>query len=1220
MLHGKHKPLTLLLFAALLGSCGEEESEISSSRSPVAAVDEDQYRPPAAAKTPGLVSPVVIGSKDTAAYPPPGDLGGTLFLRLMTEAEGKIYYSFRAFDESVPNSALIAYTTPLLLLPPVTVWVAAEFGNVRGPIRSYAYGLDPKAFPPIAVATAERMPPPSVALEPLALTTTTQTYAAVDVNPSTTTAPDIDGKATGWDGQGRTATTDALYDVPQDRPDLDVSYVQAAETVDALFVVIGTRGAPRTGALSTATYGFEVGPSNISFATFGAGTSYLIRAEVVNGKLALIDRAKDEAMPVSSASFAAIGDVIEIKVAKADLPSAFTGAGELALRAYAVEGIEGTTILDRAEPLFLRSRFTMTRATDAPRGAQNFSVDFLTDPGAEPDPGYVAENLALSHGLIGELEKINNIRFYNGGDLPLFFVAKDEQGYAGLNTTDRGVLTTIGPGGSAVARTQLLAHELAHYQNARNSQLLPRWLQEGMSDWTAERVLYRHFPPRVAHKFVRKLRIDRYFDVVGTALDTFPLDTWGTEVHDLGYEKSQMFMDVLETQIGTAVLTKAFQLAVNEPMDSAGFQSFLEKETGNDLTDLFTYWIFPGAAVAGLDPQTLFVDADGDDLMRIDEDRLGTDPAKADTDADGYPDGEEYYFGTNPLVSGLTAAQMDASVTAPALVVTDAADTSAWLRLGGPRDLTISYSLNPYATAGEQSYKLPEMLRPPYAVAAELKSGAASRGITILKRDLVVNGQPVNITFPPDFILPLVPKRNVLTPLATIEYASGVAFGATPLAPIDAAGDVPKAYAGLDVKGLTVTETEKAITIDIATAAPPSPYGEHGDFVIAFDSGDFTASQPKVRSVNALTLTAGARFWHRYDNDVETTGELDTGAVVTYGAGVHVELAKDRLATWLSASDERTVCVNTMIDVPGPSRLRERGPCATLANFGFQRRAARVPDKYGIAPHTVELYIDDASFTEDRAHRLLGLVATALPAFETVLGRPLLDRNYWPVHLTLVADGPTSGSATSRVGAYLKTDLNYEGPTLDYLLVEQLARLVAADHLDRSGDRPYWIQELYIQWLASSALYSFYASAPIHDFHAGRIADYICYKDGGCPNLYLSDVALADWSAETPSSTGSVKSLMFTLRLDALLGADLMGPVMTHFANHIPDSAAFKQMLKAVAPNQALAIETLWGDWVDQVGPDPRASVQDTDGDGMYFFEEQKLGTSDTIEGTYLDP
>ena len=102
-------------------------------------------------------------------------------------------------------------------------------------------------------------------------------------------------------------------------------------------------------------------------------------------------------------------------------------------------------------------------------------------------------------------------------------------------------------------------------------------------------------------------------------------------------------------------------------------------------------------------------DPDGDSVINRDEWLLGTLPGDADTDNDGYPDGQEIYFlGTNPLVPETTAPAVNGSVSIQAF----ANASATWVPTGDGGVLSmenrgwIDYTI----TAGEAGYYLFEIV------------------------------------------------------------------------------------------------------------------------------------------------------------------------------------------------------------------------------------------------------------------------------------------------------------------------------------------------------------------------------------------------------------------------------------------------------------------------------------------------------------------------------
>ena len=100
---------------------------------------------------------------------------------------------------------------------------------------------------------------------------------------------------------------------------------------------------------------------------------------------------------------------------------------------------------------------------------------------------------------------------------------------------------------------------------------------------------------------------------------------------------------------------------------------------------------------------------------------------------------------------------------------------------------------------------------------------------------------------------------------------------------------------------------------------------------------------------------------------------------------------------------------------------------------------------------------------------------------------------------------------------------------------------------------------------------------------------------------------------------------MFMLELDARFGAETTAKVLATYANDYPLGDELKARFKALEPDAGAEIDVLWTRWVTGSaspatdGTQIRATLQDVDADGLYLFEEQKLGMSDTVPDPYLD-
>lgn len=1205
--------LLMIIAATSLAACRKPKKS-STTSSP--------YEIPEYLKTPPLFSPVPIGSKDLVATPPPGEMAGTLLLKLASEPGAKIYYSYNDPGETPDLAGMTELQENLHILPPVTIWAVAQVAGATGPVRKFDYTYNKALFDPASNFLMTRTPSRAFKQIPLANSVEFIRYDP-DADKSRQQLKDKpDGTIGAWPGSGRYLLTDGLYDVPDFLGAIDISWTQVNVSTQKIELILVLRDKPvsRKGTV----YGFDIGDSGVGLASFGKGVAFHYRVEFTNGILGLVDKGTSASLSVSSDSAAMVADVVEFSVLLSDLPL-LSGLKNIVIRPFTYDLNEGVQVSDRLEPFLVRTEFAVDRAVVANSDKRVWEINFLMESAIKPE-SLSGKYLSLSGPLIDDLEKMNQIPFYSRGSLQLFFVDKEENGYAGLNTSDRGMLTTLGQQTSLIAKAQLLAHEFAHYQNARNSSINERWIQEGMSEWSAERYLYRHFPKRAVYKFMRRLRYDHYFDVTGDKLDSFPLAEWGTDASTIGYEKSLMFTNIIEREIGHENLVRLYQIGVNAPLKTAEFKEFAEKLSGKDLTGLFNFWAYAGPLDPKLSPLTLFKDDDGDGLMTFDESSFGTASNKPDTDSDGYPDGEEYFRNMDPLVSLIDPeGTLDGENIAVLVNILDK-DTMALTRIGGEKNASFTYSFVPGDGEPGDNYAQPLFFRPPYTLSVQsLKAGVPGTART-LQRDLYVAGAKVILNYASDQILPPSPL-TIKNLISTFDQFDSVGSPSDNEVLQDNPSELPDFLGSLDITGFRSSETATELVFTISTRLPPDPYGQYGDIVLSFDEVNWQPTGPDAHRVNALTLNAGSPFWHTVKNSTESAQLINTGVEVDYGKNLKIVVQKSLLTDWMAGTGERLVCINTNIEIERDSKFKDRAGCLTFSHPGFSSSIARTADQFGLTDHQVQVFWDSGSTSSVRVNNALAVGLSAIRSFEKVLQRPLFDRNHWPIHLSIINGSSTYGSATQKAGAWLTAAPSLEGNSFDYLVVEQLARLVTTDLLERSNFVPFWMQEFLIQWLTSSAMYNLYPTKDVHSFHAGRIGDFNCYVDGtpSCSSYFSGDLPLVDWNSATLASTGSVKSLMLALYIDAQLGSDTIAKGLGPWFSAVPAGPVLEATLTGYLPAAATLIESMMTTWVEgstDAAADTaaiRALFVDGDADGLFLFEEQKLGFIDSVPDNYLD-
>jgi hypothetical protein len=1195
--------LALLLCVLYIAGCGPLIQNSSSSNQPLGLPD---Y-----ISNPKDVSRVLEGSLDVVTGTPPGTYSGPVLVTLFSEPGASIEYSFADLSNSQSLLTTSKYKNPFLAYPPFTVWCQVTKKGKKGKIKFFKYKLDRRVYPLNKSYSAPKLPHKD--FKPLELSTNSDSifFPAGNVSneKSIKATFKADGKNKEWTSQGRLFLRDSLHDVPTGLEHIDISWMQAGETDSAFIVAIGLREQPKRAA--KVAYGFEIGASNVTTSSFGPGATYTYKIEIRNEGLRILDsdlEEKSQVLKHSSNSLVARNDIIEFHILKSDLPK-IKSVNEIVIRGYAVDWTPVTTVFDRVDPLYMRSSFDLTSTTVTLPGKRHVDFNFMSSGSISDE--FIQNNLNITETIVQELEDFNRMPLFGTGYIPTFYVSKEENGYAGLNTTDRGILTTMGQYSSRLVQTQLMTHEFAHYQNARNSNINARWIQEGMSEWTSERILGRLFPKRAVYTTFRTLRFNRYFKTLDDGFETIALDSWGEEKSNIGYEKSLMMMDMLSFELGDEALKAAFQYGVSTSMDSSEFMNFLSDYTGKDVSYLFNGWVFEGNESKGLAPEDLFLDDDGDELLNIDELILGSDKNSFDSDGDGYTDGEEYFRGMDPASSEITLSNSKA----PLLTNRSSTDSSALFRLGGHKNQAYTFSLNPDETSPSTVYTGPKLMRPPYAVSVE-GSGSAY----VLDRPLYVGGNKIVHTFEQDLILPNSAKGS-------ISYASGITNGLSvgvSGADIDAddmSNDLPSWLSDYDVVETTVSEDSDFVTIVVKTKTPPDDLGTYGDYVIVFDNLEWEEASTGYIRRNALTISSGSVFWHSYDAGYETSEALLSGVIISYGKALTVKIEKSKFSNW-SSTTERQICAWSRFELLTDFEHTERAGCVILDSPDFTRRGGQVASYFGTGNHTLEVFINDSGFTNARVNTALSLGLSGIREFEKALARPSWDRSMWRIHLQYNNESYFSGAGDITSGAWLTGKDLDTNEDFEYLIVEQLARLAASDSLDREKTATdYFIQELYVQWLTAAAMYQIYPTESVHDYHKSRLDNYMCYTppDSSCTSQYSRDVYLADWDNDTESgSSASMKSLLLTLLLNAEIGSAPMAEVMSTFTNGWPTPTELKNLLKDAAPNSSSEIDHYWEILVDGSGTLSddvtaiRVLLDDANANDLYQFEEDKLGSNVT--------
>jgi hypothetical protein len=1259
-------PLVLSLIPFMTG-CGRSTSDVSGAAGAISIPDHLSKIPPLAR--------VLPGSEEVLARPAPGDQAGAFLVQLEAQPGASIRWRLGNMgDTEEQMSSANLWEGPILLTPPVELTAYSEKDGLRGPVHKFVWGWGTADARLSELLHAPRLPLTGPASPQNFLATSSTQPETGDVQ-ALTGSFELDGRAKEWSLSGNYFARDGQLEVPVESSPIDLAWMQVFETETEILVALATRGTPR----ATATYGLDIGPSGVSETSFGSGVNFVYKAEVVRGRLLVKDMgpqegetaagayslstfplpgfhlsSRGELLQLSANSGAFLAEVIEWRLSKADLPK-IEGLRNVIVRAWATDqatpvgGAALVSTWDRIRPLYIRPTMSSTTTSAQLLGG---TVDFKFMASSDMQGEFAQTHHAMAANFYGDLERFAGIPMAEIGSSVLTFAGSDVSGYAGLNSSDRGMLTTFGSTSTQLERAQLLAHELAHYQNALFSSLENRWLKEGMSEWAAERLLYRYFPARAVHRYLTDLRVVPYFSSLQNGrLDELPLSNWADAPSDIGYSKSAMFFNLLEARVGATAMKKAFQAALSRPMDSAGFRDFLERETGINLGDLFEFWVDAGSPSQETDPRELFVDRDGDGLLALDEEILGTDPMSSDSDRDGMTDDEEIFRGFDPAkadVAGVETLPEERAVR----IWTRAesfAGSREMLHATGGNGAELFWSIIPGAPA--QQLEEPLHLFAPWSVSIQSRVGSESGAWTNFSQPLWTSSGVVQTSFDPDLILPQIPQRESVL-LSNWTRADGLgnevaSNDADRTDFFDATNELPSHLSSLDVERVEITEDEQDWRIRIKTTGPADPNGTWGHVNLGFDSvrwtlaGAFVASHERIRHAQISVKQGAAVLTEFGEGAQQVTSRPRSRLALSWkeaASGIlELKIARDLIPEWDAGTDEKSLCVWTEVQPNAQTSLVDDAGCLVFKSPQFHRISGTTTTVHG--PLGFEVFVPLSWLNtgyEALAERVLHVGLSALASFEKALARPLPDRRIAQLHFFPRTSGSLGGLSLNLTGSVLLMNTVFASDPLDQeaLVIEQLARTLWKHVETRKASTSLpWIEEIWVQWLTAAALYDIRPSRQAHGWFSDRISEFMCWSGGtpSCASYFVGDGPLASWDRDLSSLTasdsiGPTRARMLAVYLNAKLGSEVLGKVLTSWVNHIPDSATVKAHLKYESPSSTTLIDQIFTTWVEGSGVTSadtaaiRALMPDSDGDGLRLFEEEKLGFSPSTADDWLSP
>ncbi len=1104
-----------------------------------------------------------IDGHEVEVFPAPSAIDSKFIFSAEAAKGATIYYSLRPF-ESIDEA--LAYNGEIVFVPPVTIYIRSLLDKKLGPQKEFAYQRRTQSGEANVTGRSGRTFGTGLPTKFFGEAKGTE----FDPNEKSTTkfkAPVIDGNLNEWQKTSRSVVLDAKGDLPNSLAPTDIVALFADEDELYFYFAIETLGKPEVDA--SVAYGVDIGLSNISFDSFGPGVDFLYRFEYRDNSLTLYDRnepGKDPVKIIMDAKqyLVAQGSGIELRVAKSLLPK-LNNKQNLAAQALAGEVVNKKYLVDYSPTLYLRSEFGLNRLSLSLPDKREARIEFYVAP-KFLKLDVVSSILGMAKAFLSDIEMFHRIPFFEQASIPVFYSHSDENGFSGLNASDRGVLTTRVVSSPTIEQAHVLIHEFAHFQNAISSRIDQLWLREGFSDWVSENILYKYFPAKTVYEYMRRIRYDNYFSYNQAKRQAFTLDKWEIDSQNPGYEKSLMFMNILAQEVGYDLMLDALQVGLNYPLDSKFLQSYLEFRSGKDLQPVFDRWVYKtqNDQFAMLN----FQDDDNDGLMNFDEILLGSNPDVKDSDGDGYLDGEEVFRGRDVKVSQIHFADIPKE-QATIMVGKDEPRPSHLLRLVPvERGTEIAYGLLPYTSSQKLTYTAPRLLRAPYVVYA----GASAGQQVELERNLYnLDGNMMPISYPSQGILPT-------SPFTAYQYTADLQLGGGVRQ--DFMADIPADYSSYDLVDLKVSQNETQTTFELFTAAKPDPFNMYGRYDI------------KLRSVEWRegSITNSLDYILRVDRSLLSLIKLRNGATIAsdyYPFESKLQFLNDRiriainnelLSAWTGNAMEKTVCAESVVSINPENILKDFLDCFVTGGTDFNFSNVVIPSLLGMDDHVFELFTKGPTVTEETVAHLQKLGGSAIRHFSQFLGSPLFDRHTWVMHYVENSSDVTELLADKDVGAYLNIKAGTDASMRDFLFIQQLARLYMRHLPNNIGSSTFWTQEVMAQWLTISALHKILPTAAARGVYHNWADLYTCGILGTCSSTGAPLQNISGPSALTEVNIGKI--LAFVGYLDSMVGTEVMSKVFSHFTNTIPTSDNFRNLIFHYAPDKALAINTHWANFV----------------------------------------